>query len=242
LLRKDFAVTEHTLRAYDRQLASLTETILAMGKEVDDILQLAIEGLHKSDAALLEQARATDRDINAKEREIEKQVNVLLALQNPVAIDLRYITSASKIAASLERMGDLAKNTVRQCIDLSAPKDNALLTRFDAMMSTARAMLKDALSAYTHLDAPKATQVWQQDDLVDDTCNAIFISLREEMLNNPKAVDQHLALLFASKNIERMADYAAKIAKIVHFVTSGKPATKAMLKAEVSALSQAAQA
>ena len=229
-------MAEHTLRVYDRQLARLTETILGMSERIEFMLEHILRAINAPTEELAAEARAADKEVNAMERAIEQQVNELLALRNPMAIDLRYITSSSKIAASLERMGDLAKNTVRQLVPLAGVQDAGLRAQYQEMHKLCISMLHDALHAFTHLDAPKATKVWHLDDKVDDLCDTINARLVEFMRAHPEKIERYMELMFASKNLERIADYAAKIAKIVHYVTSGKPATKAMLKAEASAM------
>lgn len=227
---------EHTRRAYDRTLASLTDTILEMGRAVQGMLDFVGAALLSPDGDLVEQARQADKQVNELERRIEQQVTELLALQNPMAIDLRYTTAASKIAGSLERMGDLAKNTVRQIVPLGGVQDAGLRAQYEEMHAITREMLEGALYSYTHLDAQKATEIWQKDDAVDDICDAINARIVDFMRTDPSRIERHMQLMFASKNIERIADYATKIAKIVHFVTSGQQATKASLQAQASAL------
>lgn len=221
--------TNHTLTSYDRQLEHLTGSILEMGVLVREMILIARQALVERDPALVDLAIARDKEINRFDHKIEQQATVVLALQNPMAVDLRYVTSALKIAVSLERMGDLAKNTAKRSVRLGDYRPQGITERIGAMVDIVVSMLDDALAAVKARSVEQATEVWQRDDEVDAMYHDILTSMQEAMVNDPPHILSGTHLVFAAKNFERLADYATKIAKTVHYVISGQPANKQAL-------------
>lgn len=223
--------SHHTLSSYDKQLSQLTESILSMGALVKELVFIAKRSLFERDPTLVNTALATDVRINELDREIEHQATIVLALQNPMAVDLRFVTSALKIAGMLERAGDLAKNTTKRSMKLEGYSPTKVLDKFNAMVDIVVEMLDDALQSVALRDAGKATAVWSRDDQVDSMYHEILTTMQQEMLADPAHILPCTHFVFAAKNFERVADYATNIAKAVHYVTSGKPADKHSMRA-----------
>lgn len=224
-------MNNHTLSVYDKQLSALSGSILEMGALVRELITVALRSLKERDPGLVEFSIATDKQINALDYKIEKQVTELLALQNPMAVDLRFVTSALKIASALERAGDLAKNTTKRSVKLGNYTPEPTLKKLDDMVHIVISMLDDALVSVETRDPKQATAVWKRDDQVDDLYHEILTSMQQEMLADPNNILSCTHILFAAKNFERIADYATNLAKTVHYVTSGMPADKQAMKA-----------
>lgn len=223
-------MNQHTLRAYDDQLGQLTSSIIEMGANVRDLILLAKRAVTERDEALVEAARAKDKQINALDRQIEQQATVILALQNPMAVDLRYVTSSLRISIALERVGDLAKNITKRSAKLGEYKlPEATLNKLYQMVDIVVAMLEGALDAIKTRNADEALDVWKRDDEVDDLYHHILTTMQKEMQAHPDNILSCTHLVFVAKNFERIADYATNLAKTVHYVISGSPANKATM-------------
>lgn len=226
------SMINHTLSAYDKQLKALTHSVVEMGRHVQGMIRLAERCLQNPNAELVEQTRAADKEVNALNAQIEQQITVVLALQNPMAVDLRFVTTSLKIAGSLERAGDLAKNIAKRSLKISTAAPPKVAEKLHQMVEIVVAMLDEALASVETLNLKKASAVWRRDDEVDDLYHDIMVLVQQEMLADPNHIQDSTHLLFAAKNIERIADYAASVAKSVHYVSSGKPADKATLRAD----------
>lgn len=226
----------HTLKSYDQQLSKLTESIVEMGGLVKQMIQNALKSLMEKDPALVDIAIVTDRKINELDQKIEQLATVVLALQNPMAVDLRFVTSALKVAGSLERAGDLAKNTTKRSMKMGNYALPAkMIPTLKSMVDIVVTMLDDALGAIADRNSQKAVAVWKQDDAVDELYHQILTSMQQEMLTDPNNILSCTHVVFAAKNFERIADYAASIAKTVYYVTSGEPPNKEALRAAMAA-------
>ena len=234
-------MNNHTNSSYDKQLGLLTDDILAMGELVKELIIIAKNSLIERNADLVAEARAKDKEINALDTKIEHQVAVVLALRNPMAVDLRYVTSALKIAGALERAGDLAKNTAKRSVKLADYMPAEATDKLERMVEIVLSMLDEALSAVARRDSKKATEVWQRDDEVDDLYHELIAGMQQEMLAHPEHILAYTHFVFAAKNFERIADYATNLAKTVHYVTSGRPADKNTMKSAVSQMNDPAR-
>ncbi len=230
-------MNNHTLSSYDRQLKTLADSILQMGNLVRGMLAEALVAIIDKDVAAVERAIATDKQINHLDQTIEQQATVVLALQNPMAVDLRFVTSALRIAGELERAGDLAKNIAKR----SQKMDHyvipaAVVATLRKMVELVSDMLGDALTAIETRNPDKAVRVWSQDDAVDELYHQVLTAMQAEMTADPKNILYCTHVLFAAKNFERIADYAASLAKTVYYVTSGEPPNKEALRAAFAAM------
>ncbi len=221
---------QHTLRSYDRQLQKLLHLILDMGGQVNQQVMAAKESFRHRDESRVGEAKTADKKINELDRQIEEEATIILALQNPMAIDLRFVISVLKITGMLERAGDLAKNTVKRSVKMGEFAPEPIIRKLETMADAVVEMLDVALEAFAQKDTEKATEVWRKDKEVDTIYREIFDLMQSDMLKNPANAEACTHVIFAAKNLERLADYITNLAKTVYYVTSGTRADKAFLK------------
>ena len=224
-------ITKHTLSTYDRKFQELHGSILEMGEHVKESLLITAKTITDRDEEIYQAVRANDKIINGLNDRIEQQVTEALALMNPMAVDLRLITSALKVSMALERAGDLAKSTARKLarLEIAVPSDVQQLLQ--NLITTNISMMDAALDAVRTSNAEKATAVWKSDDEADDQCRQIFDLLRDRMVKETANAPHLVDIMFAAKNLERIADYATNLAKTVHYVITGEKPKKSLLLA-----------
>ncbi|NBO18142.1 MAG: phosphate transport system regulatory protein PhoU [Proteobacteria bacterium] len=222
-------LNQHTLHTYDEQLQQLTKLILSLGGEVSKLVAAAREAFRHPDAARVAEAKAADKHINALDNQIEEEATIVLALQNPMAVDLRFVTGVLKITSMLERAGELAKNTVKRSMKMGASVPTSVLDNLERMTHVIEEMLGEALGAFAEKDTARALAVWRRDDEIDDLYRQVFKAMQQDMAKSPENVASGTHVVFAAKNLERIADYTTNIAKTVYYVTSGKRADKGLL-------------
>ena len=221
---------QHTLTSYDKQLQHLMQMLQDMGVEVDKMIIAAKRSFRSRDEERVVEAKAADKHINELDRQIEEEATIVLALQNPLAIDLRFVTSVLKITGMLERAGDLAKNTVKRSVKMGTFAPEPVIQKLELMADVIVEMLDGALDAFARKDTPKAISIWKRDQEIDDLYHDIFTLMQQEMTRSPENVIACTHVVFAAKNLERIADYTTNLAKTVYYVISGKRADKALLK------------
>ena len=228
-------LNNHTLRSYDKQLQHLMQLILDMGGEVRKMVVAAKQSFRSDDENRVAEAKAADKYINALDHQIEEEATIVLALQNPLAIDLRFVTSVLKITGMLERAGDLAKNTVKRSVKMGIHAPEPVIQKLEKMADVVIEMLNDALQAFERTDTALAMTVWKRDQEIDDLYHEIFAIMQKQMSESPENVTPSTHIVFAAKNLERLADYTTNLAKTVYYVGSGKRADKTLLKQEEAA-------
>jgi phosphate transport system protein len=223
----------HTVHSYDEDLASISTSVVRMGRLVDDLLGLAGDALLASLGQKLDNPKdltdiaiETDRKVNSFDHTIEADAMAMLALRQPMAIDLRRVVSALRIAVILERMGDLAKNTVRRTENVHTPLPVNSLQAIQSMFAIVKRMLEETLEAFTRKDLEMVTAVCVRDHEVDALYASLMQTLEAQMRQHPEAIAELLQVSFALKNIERFADYVTKFAKIVYYISTGERAPK----------------
>ncbi|MGJ8626423.1 MAG: phosphate signaling complex protein PhoU [Sulfitobacter sp.] len=224
---------QHIASAFDRDLEAVQAQIMKMGGMVENAIRLAAQSLDTRDEELAEQVRAGDKAIDALEDLINERAARVIALRAPTAIDLRLILSVIKISASLERIGDYAKNMAKRTGVLSqiAPvNDSAGSIR--RMARTVEGMLKDALDAYIQRDAELAMDVISRDEDVDQMYNALFREFLTFMMEDPRNITACMHLHFIAKNTERMGDLVTSIAEQVVYLVTGQHPEDARPKAD----------
>ncbi len=220
----------HTSKSYDDQLDQLMAYIQQMGTEVKELVLLAKASLRDRNPKRVEEALVRDAHINALDHRLEQAATTILALQQPMAIDLRFVTSAIKSAGTLERAGDLAKNTVKRSVKINEDIPEPLLIIMEQMADHVVEMMNGAMEAVSVRDTGIATRVWKQDDAVDDLYHDFFTQIQQLMTQHPERIPAGTHLIFMAKNFERIADYATNLAKTVYYVANGVPADKSVLK------------
>jgi len=212
--------SEHIVKSYDEELKHLNTLIGRMGGLVETQLDSAIQAVLRRDPESAEKVVKGDAQVDELETEIEALVVRLLALRQPMAVDLRYIVSALRIAADLERFGDHAKSIAKRAIAISqVPRIPA--PGLDRMARMVQHMIKDVLDAYLDNDTNKAVKVWRGDAEVDELYNSLFRELLTYMMEDPRNITGCTHLLFIAKNVERMGDHATNIAETVHYQVKG---------------------
>jgi len=215
-------MTEHTVKAFSEQLESLTAGVAQMGGLAEAQLADAIEAIARRDTARAESTIGSDKRIDELQQGIEDRALKLLALRQPMAVDLRETLAAIKIASELERIGDLAKNIAKRAIVLNREPPIRLTQSLARMGRQSLAQLKQVLDAYSDRDSGAAETVWRQDGEIDEMYNSLFRELLTYMMEDPRTIGLCTHLLFVAKNIERTGDHATNIAEVVyHMVTGG---------------------
>ena len=214
----------HTVRAYDRELDTLERRIAEMGGVAEKMVIDAMDALATADTELAHQVVATDPRLDALQREIEDMTVMTIARRQPVAVDLRELIGAIRIAGDLERVGDLAKNIAKRAVKVGAEsRVPRAIIGLKHMNEVANELLKDVLDAYAQRDAERAREVWERDIDLDALEDSVFRDLLTYMMEDPRNISFCAHLLFCSKNIERIGDHATNIAETVVYLVTGKP-------------------
>ncbi len=211
-----------THRHFHEELSNVKVRLLTMSGEAEAALGLAVDALLERDTAKAQQVITNDHIIDAMEVEIEEQCINLLALQQPMARDLRMLTSALKIANDLERVGDHAVNIAQSAQRLSEKRPITPEPEIVEMARLAREMLSDALEAFIRGDADAGREICRRDDKVDALHRSIFRILLTHMMEDPHNIGSGMELFLVSRNLERVADLATNIAEDVVFLVEGK--------------------
>ena len=215
-------MAERLVPHFQDQLGQLKTRLLEMGGLAEDRVRSAVEGLVERDVPLIDRVLAGDGPINQLHIEIDGRCFKLLALYQPMAVDLRAIVSAVKINTDLERVGDLAINiaeAVRRYMRHPPVKE---LIDIPRMASLAQSMLRDALDAYVRRDMALAHDVLNQDDELDALKTQVFRELLTYMLQDPGTIEPSLDLILISRHLERIGDHATNVAEDVIFMVSAR--------------------
>ncbi|RMH07168.1 MAG: phosphate transport system regulatory protein PhoU [Nitrospirae bacterium] len=209
-------------RHFEEEFNKVKGKILEMGALVEDQIRNALKALIERDEALARQVIENDRRVNTLDVEIDEMSLECLALYQPAARDLRFLTTAMKISSELERMSDLAENISERAIELNEEPQLKPYIDIPHMAERARVMVKESLDAFVKADAALARKVIDDDDFVDNLTEQLFRELLSFMIENPKTITRAIRLSFISKYIERIADHATNIAELVVYMVEGK--------------------
>jgi phosphate transport system protein len=207
---------------FEEELQGLKNRLLNMAALVEERLHRAIVALVERDETKAQRIVDGDKEVNDLQIEIDDRCLTLLALQNPMASDLRLITAAMKINADLERVGDQAVNVAEQSLRLMRLPLLKPLIDIPHMAEMAEGMVRDSLDAFVRKDADLARAVLERDDAVDDLKDQLFRELLTYMMADPSTIERALALILISRSLERIADHATNIAEDVVFVIEAK--------------------
>ncbi len=215
----------HIMTAFDRDLESTQALVLRMGGLVETALLDAAEALDARDEDLAARVRSGDAAIDALEGQINAECARLIALRSPTAGDLRTVLTVMKIASSLERAGDYAKNLAKRTAVLSQmPQVPGASGSIRRLAKAVVVMLTDALDAYIRRDAKLAEDVRQRDRDIDQMYNSIFREFLTHMMEDPRNIGPCMHLHFIAKNIERVGDHATSVAEqVIYLVTGSLP-------------------
>jgi phosphate transport system protein len=213
---------EHTDKKYEEDLKKLREDILTMGGLVEDQIQKAVNSLVERDSELAESVIERDREVNQFDVDIDDLCIRLLALHQPAARDLRFITTALKITTDLERIGDMAVNVCERALELSCEPQLKPYIDIPRMAQVSQRMIRESLDAFVREDTDLALKVCKDDAEVDDLNSQIFREGISFMIEDPHTISRVMKIGFVSKYLERIADHATNIAEMVIFMVKGK--------------------
>lgn len=209
-------------RHFEEELEQLKVRLLHMGGLAEEQVRLAIRALVDRDAAAVTRVLQSDAPINALHIEVDNRCFTLLALHQPMAVDLRVIVAGVKINTDLERVGDLACNIAEAAERYTTHAPVKELIDIPRMAAVAQAMLRDALDAFVRRDPALAQYVLNEDDTLDGLKTQIFRELLTYMLEDPSTIAPALDLILISRHLERIGDHATNIAEDVIFMVSAK--------------------
>jgi phosphate transport system protein len=207
---------------FEAELQALRHQLLTMGGTVEQRVHRAVQALVHRGEEDAQRIIATDKDVNDLQMDIDNRCLRLLATQTPLAVDLRLITSAMKINADLERIGDQAVNIAESVLVLIPQPPLKPLIDIPRMAAIAEKMIRDALDAFVKNDAALARDVLRRDDEVDELKDQVFRELLTYMMADPGTIQRALSLILISRNLERIADHATNIAEDVIFIAEAK--------------------
>lgn len=207
---------------FQSQLKTLREMVLRMGGMVEEMIAKSIRSLVERDSELAVETIAVDHQVNRLEVETDEFCVELLALHQPMARDLRFITTAMKIITSLERMADLAVNISERAVELNREPIVKPYIDIPRMADHAQKMLKEALDAFVTEDTQLAVKVCEDDQFIDDLNDQIYRELLTFMMEDPHTIGRATRITFVSKYLERIADHATNIAEMVVYLVEGR--------------------
>jgi phosphate transport system protein len=209
-------------RHFHEELETLKQTLLAMGGLVEDQIRRVMRALLDRDNDLAQEVIERDREVNAYDVEVDEKCVELLALNQPAAGDLRFITTTMKIVTDLERIGDQAVNIAQRVLELNREPQLKPYIDLPRMAELAQRMVKESLDAFVARDTELARQVCGEDDAVDALKEQIFRELLTFMMEDPKTIPRAIRLILISRFLERVADHATNIAEMVIFMVESK--------------------
>jgi phosphate transport system protein len=203
---------------FQKELEALKENLLKMAAIVEEAIRNSVQSLVKRDSDLARKTFNVEDRVNQMENAIDEMCLKLLALRQPMAADLRFITSAMKITTDLERMGDQAVNIAERALSLNEDPQLKPYIDIPRMTEIVQSMVKDVLDAFVNRDSKLARSVCARDDLVDGLNDQVVRELLTYMLSDPKTITRAVHLMIVARCLERIADHATNIAEDVIFM------------------------
>jgi phosphate transport system protein len=214
---------DHTTKAFDGDLQELTRMVAEMGGLAERQIVEAVAALVRRDVGLGARVVAADSELDQMQRTIEEHAVLTIARRQPMAVDLRDIVGAMRVATDLERIGDLSKNIAKRVNALNSDfRPLKLIRGLEHMTDLVQSQVKAVLDAYTAHDLPAAMVVWNSDEEVDAICTSLFRELLTYMMEDPRNISFCIHLMFCAKNIERIGDHATNIAETVFYMIEGQ--------------------
>jgi phosphate transport system protein len=209
-------------RHFQRELESLKTSLIKMGSVVEENFGIAMRSVMEMKEDLAHTVIETDKRVDSLEIEIDNAVVDMLALQQPVASDLRFILAALKINNDLERIGDHAVNIAESALTMAKSKRYESMLEIPKMSEIASTMLRDVLNSFVHLSPDLARSVLERDDVIDDLNRSMTIEVIEVLQKNRSVIEGGLELIRVSRNLERIGDLTTNIAEDVIFLTQAR--------------------
>ncbi len=214
---------KHIVTAFDEDLQGISARIAEMGGLAEEQLGTAIEAMRNRDTELAQEVIRIDARLDQMEMDLEQAAIEVMALRQPMAGDLREVVAALKIASTLERIGDLAKNIAKRTLVLNQSETVRVISSIIRMGKQTQTLVAEVLDAYTARDTALAVSVWKRDVEIDEMHNSIFRELITYMMEDQRTIGLCSQLLFVVKNLERIGDHATFIAEMTYFVVEGRP-------------------
>jgi phosphate transport system protein len=231
------AMTEHTAKAFDVDLQEITRLVAEMGGLAEKQIADAVDALARRDVERARRVIAADATVDSLQREIEQKAVLTIARRQPMAVDLREIVSALRVANDLERIGDLAKNIAKRVASITGDfHPQKLIRGVEHMSAMVLGQLKQVLDSHAGHDLEKALAVWKGDEEIDAMCTSLFRELLTYMMEDPRTITLCTHLLFCAKNVERIGDHATNIAETLHYLITGHTLTDERPKKDNSSL------
>ncbi|ABA03777.1 phosphate uptake regulator, PhoU [Nitrobacter winogradskyi Nb-255] len=232
---------EHTAKAFDDDLQELTRLVSEMGGLAERQIVESLDALIRRDTTLGDRVVAADSEIDQLQRMIEERAVLTIARRQPMAVDLREIVGAMRVAIDLERIGDLAKNMGKRVVAIDSDfRPLKLIRGLEHMTDLVRSQVKSVLDAYAAHDLPAAMAVWKGDEEVDAICTSLFRELLTYMMEDPRNIGFCIHLMFCAKNIERIGDHATNIAETVFYMIEGQQILDKRPKGDMTGFASAA--
>ena len=213
---------QHIVKSYDQELAQLNNTIVEMGGITETQIEASIQAVVDRNPLLARQVIDNDDQVDDLNYEVDNMAMRLLALRQPMALDLRNVVAALKISSDLERIADYARNIARRSLALSEVDPVRPINAVPRMTRPILTMLKNVLDAYIHHDVDKAISVWHADEEVDDMYTSLFRELLTYMMEDARHITPCTHVLFIAKNIERIGDHITNISETIYFLVHGE--------------------
>ncbi len=217
----------HTVSAFDEELKSIAEYISSMSELVIASLNTFITNLSSQSGETEAKVREIDDKVNELEKQVQNLSTNIIALRNPLAVDLRYLIGAIKISTIIERQGDMVESAVRKLLRLEPESLKAYKEELVMLVNNDIEMMKIAISGFRNQDIMEANKVWRMEDKADDMADALFGRIKGDIKKNPEGVDDFVSLMLIVRSLERIADYCTNITKAVHYIASGERVTEA---------------
>ncbi len=210
-------------QTYERHLQNLLDQVLILGSMVESAMRQAVDALKKADHAAARRIFAGDERINERRYAIENEIVVLIATQQPMARDVRFLIAILEIITELERIGDYAKGICKINLLLNGePINPSIMIELEHMNDMSLDMMRRSLDAFLISDAEKARLIPEEDDKVDEMYNRTVRKLMDEMRSDSTTIDRANYLMWAAHNLERMADRVTNICERIVFVSTGE--------------------
>jgi phosphate transport system protein len=213
---------EHTNKHYEGQLRSLKEKLLLIGHKAESSIADATRALIERKSSLAQRVIDEDDQLDQLELEIDDICLEILAREQPVASDLRFIATAMKIVGDIERIGDNGVNIARRALEILDEPELKPIIDVPVAAAAAQRILKESLDAFVNGDAELAKRVIEGDRYIDDVCEQMLRELLTYMFEDPTTISRALRLIFVARNLERVGDHAANIAEMVIFLVDGQ--------------------
>jgi phosphate transport system protein len=213
---------EHTVKAFTQELELLKAKVFEMAKECEGQLAKAVHSLVERDMMLARDIIQGDSKINSLQSEVDELAIRILALRQPMALDLRNIIAAQKMAADFERIADYTANIAKHLINLESIALERPIRSIVKMANAALEMLREVLVAYQELDVEKAVEIWHRDKDIDKIYFSLLTQLRTTMIEDSASVTPSTTLLFMGRCCERIGDHITNVAENVEYIVSGE--------------------